>query len=104
MKIYWKAWTPSIYEALTGVDGARAQERLRENARLLSRLARERPDPTLLVVSVLLVPGYVGPGEVYGVARFLASLDPTPPMVLPPGLPPRLPHARPAHDERRPRG
>jgi len=82
VKIDWKAWTPSIYEALTGVNGERAVERLRENTRIVSRLAAERPDPPLLVVSVLLVPGYVGPSEVYMIASHLAQLDPKPPMVL----------------------
>ena len=82
VKIDWKAWTPSVYEALTGVDGARAVERLKENTRLLARLAGERREPPLLVVSVLLVPGYVTPGEVEKIASYLASLDPSTPMVL----------------------
>ena len=82
VKIDWKAWTPEIYEALTGVDGARAVERLRENVRVVAELAGQRRDPPLLVVSVLLVPGYVGPGEVYRIARYVASIDPRTPMVL----------------------
>jgi len=82
VKIDWKAWTPSIYEALTGVDGAKAIGRLKENTRIAAELAGKRPDPPLLVVSVLLVPGYVGPSEVYGIASYLAQLDPKPPMVL----------------------
>ncbi len=82
VKIDWKAWTPAIYEALTGVDGVKALERLRENARIVAEMGRERRDPPLLVVSTLLVPGYVGPGEVYRIARYLASLDPGIPMVL----------------------
>ncbi|MEB2837155.1 MAG: hypothetical protein GSR80_001059 [Desulfurococcales archaeon] len=82
MKIDWKAWTPSIYEALAGVDGRRALERLRENTRIVSRLASQRPEPPLLVVSVLLVPGYVGAWEVYMIASYLAGLDPKPPLVL----------------------
>ncbi|WP_460124483.1 radical SAM protein [Stetteria hydrogenophila] len=82
VKIDWKAWTPSIYEALTGVDGWRAVERLKANTRLVAEMGRERGDPPLLVVSTLLVPGYVGPGEVYRIASYLASIDPGIPMVL----------------------
>ncbi len=82
VKVDWKAWTPSIYEALTGVDGERAVERLKTNTAIVSRLGRERPEPPLLVVSVLLVPGYVTPSEVYGIAGYLASMDPQPPLVL----------------------
>ena len=82
VKIDWKAWTPSIYEALTGVDGFKAVERLKTNTRIVSELARRRPEPPLLVVSVLLVPGYVGPYEVRMIARYLSSLNPKPPMVL----------------------
>ncbi|MEM4035751.1 MAG: radical SAM protein [Fervidicoccaceae archaeon] len=82
VKIDWKAWTPSVYEALTGVDGERALERLRENARLVAEMAASRPEPPLLVISVLLVPGYVGPREVGAIASFAASLPAKIPMVL----------------------
>jgi pyruvate formate lyase activating enzyme len=82
VKVDWKAWTPSIYEALTGGDGWKALRRLRENTAIISRMARERPEPPLLVVSILLVPGYVGPSEVYAIASYLATLDPSPPVVL----------------------
>ncbi len=74
VKIDWKAWTPSIYEALTGVDGSKALERLKRNTRLIARMAAERPEPPLLVVSVLLVPGYVTAEEVRMIARHVASL------------------------------
>ncbi|ABM80199.1 radical SAM protein [Hyperthermus butylicus] len=74
VKIDWKAWTPSIYEALTGVDGAKAVERLKENTRMLAEMAAERPEPPLLVVSILLVPGYVDAREVRGIAGYVAGL------------------------------
>jgi len=82
VKIDWKAWTPSVYEALTGVRGDKAIKRLIENTTLLTKLASERPDPPLLVVSILLVPGYVDYHEVRGIAGHLAGLDPQPPVVL----------------------
>jgi pyruvate formate lyase activating enzyme len=74
VKIDWKAWTPSVYEALTGVNGERALERLKTNARIAAEMARERPEPPLLVISVLLVPGYVDEIEVRGIARYVAGL------------------------------
>lgn len=82
VKIDWKAWTPSVYEALTGINGEKAVARLKENTRLIASLSRERGDPPLLVVSVLLVPGYVTPEEVSRIAGYLASLDVDIPMVL----------------------
>ena len=82
VKIDWKAWTPEIYEALTGVDGYKAHERLKENVKLVASMAKKRREPPLLVVSVLLVPGYVGPSEVYRIARYVASVNPETPIVL----------------------
>ena len=74
VKIDWKAWTPSIYEALTGTNGEKALKKLKENTEQLARMARERPEPPLLVVSTLLVPGYVDAEEVRGIASHVASL------------------------------
>ncbi|MEM1846879.1 MAG: radical SAM protein [Acidilobaceae archaeon] len=82
VKIDWKAWTPSIYEALTGVDGEKAVARLKENVKLIANIGRERSEPPLLVISVLLVPGYVTPEEVSHIAEYVASLDQNVPMVL----------------------
>ncbi len=82
VKIDFKAWSPRIYEALTGVDGERAVRRVMENVRLIAEMGLERPDVPLLVVSTLLVPGYVGPDEVEGIAQFLASIDEDIPYVL----------------------
>ncbi len=104
VKVDWKAWTPSIYEALTGARGEKAVKRLMENTRIVAGLAGERPEPPLLVVSTLLVPGYVGPGEVYRIASYLATLDPVPPLVLlafhPDHLMPDLPPTSRDHVER----
>ncbi|MDK2463801.1 MAG: radical SAM protein [Candidatus Korarchaeota archaeon] len=79
VKIDFKAWTPSIYQALTGID---ARDRVLENLRLLSKAVGERPDPPPLTVSVLLVPGYVDVTEVRQIAREVARLDPRIPVVL----------------------
>lgn len=82
VKIDWKAWTPSIYEALTGVDGHKAIERLKKNAATVARIGMERSEIPLLTVSILLVPGYVTPEEVRSIAEYLASLNVEVPVVL----------------------
>jgi len=82
VKVDWKAWTPGVYTALTGVSGEKALKRLKENARMIWGLGRERIEIPLLVVSTLLVPGYVDEEEVEGIASFLASLSEDIPYVL----------------------
>ncbi len=81
-KIDWKAWTPSIYQALTGVDGSAATENIRNLVRMLIDMSSLRKEVPLLVVSVLLVPGYVDVEEVQSIAKFIASLDRDVPLVL----------------------
>ncbi|MDW8011321.1 MAG: radical SAM protein, partial [Sulfolobales archaeon] len=82
VKIDWKAWSPEIYEALTGVDGRKAVERLKTNVKLVADLAKERGEPPPLVVSTLLVPGYVDEYEVSRIAEYVASVDSKTPLVL----------------------
>ena len=82
VKVDWKAWTPSIYEALTGVNGEKALKRLKTNCELLFKLGSSRMEIPLLVVSTLLVPGYVDPYEVGKIAEFLASLSNEIPYIL----------------------
>ena len=81
VKIDLKAWTPSVYKALTGVD---AVERVKGNVRLVAEMWKKagRGEPPLLVTSLLLVPGYVDLVEVRGWAEYLASLDPDIPLML----------------------
>ena len=82
VKFDWKAWTPSVYEALTGVNGYKAVRRLKENTKLVASMWDERPEIPLLVVSTLLVPGYVDEEEVRSIAEYLASINPEIPYVL----------------------
>jgi pyruvate formate lyase activating enzyme len=82
VKIDWKAYTPSIYEALTGVNGEKAVNRLKENTKIVYEISRERPEIPLLVVSILLVPGYVDVEEVDKITSYIASLDTEIPVVL----------------------
>jgi len=82
VKVDWKAWTPEIYEALTGIDGRRAVERVKANVKLVADLIEKREEPPLLTVSTLLVPGYVDAYEVGQIANYIASLNPRIPYVL----------------------
>ena len=78
VKFDLKAWTPSVYRALTGVDVGS----LYDNVRRVVEAGRERPEVPLFTASTLLVPGYVDVEEVRMIARFLASLDPDIPYSL----------------------
>lgn len=73
-----KAWTPSVYKALTGCDN----RALYENLKIAARYFEEREDPPLIVVSILLVPGYVDEYEVEKIASFIADLNPKIPCSL----------------------
>jgi pyruvate formate lyase activating enzyme len=65
-----KAFDDHLHRALTGASNGRTLENLGRAA----RRCRERPEPPLLVVSTLLVPGYVDAREVGHIAAFLAGL------------------------------
>ena len=71
IKFDLKAFEPRLHQALTGASNARTLE----NLRLAVELSAGRKDPPPVVVSTLMVPGYVGAEEVARIARFLASLD-----------------------------
>jgi len=75
VKIDWKAYTPEVYEALTGVNGYEAIERIKENVKILVEMGQERPEVPLLVVSTLVVPHYVDAIEVEGIAKYLSYLN-----------------------------
>lgn len=81
IKIDWKAFTPSVYEALCGMNGEGVLERLKKNVSFISSMD-ERRDPPLLVVSTLIVPHYVDEIEVGKIAHFLAQIDENIPYVL----------------------
>jgi pyruvate formate lyase activating enzyme len=72
VKFDLKAFTPSVYKALTGgeVDVA-----LR-NFKAAARRFKERPEVPLVVASILLVPGYVDEIEVDLLTKFIAWVNP----------------------------
>jgi len=78
VKIDLKAFTPSLHYALTGASN----EWTLENIEFLASLIPRRGKPPILVVSTLLVPGYVGPREVDKISKFLYKLNPDIPYSL----------------------
>lgn len=78
IKIDLKALNPNLHWAFTFASNSWTLE----NIRILAELSKERREPPLLVVSTLLVPGYVDSEEVRSIAEFLSSLDPGIPFSL----------------------
>ncbi|WP_456431720.1 radical SAM protein [Thermosulfuriphilus sp.] len=78
LKIDLKAASESVHLALCGVSNRSTFE----NLIYLASLSRSRPEPPALVVSTLLVPGYVDAEEILRLSRFLAELDPEIPWSL----------------------
>ena len=78
IKVDLKAFSEEIHLALCGVSN---RQTLQNFAALAAHLG-ERPEVPLLCASTLMVPGYVDLEEIYGLARFLAVLDPDLPYSL----------------------
>lgn len=78
IKVDLKALDAHLHQALTGSSNAWTLE----NIRCLAQLAQRRPALPLLVISTLLVPGYVSEEEVARIADFLAALNPEVPYSL----------------------
>jgi pyruvate formate lyase activating enzyme len=78
VKIDLKARDDGLHRALTGGSN---RNTLKNVERAAARFD-ERPDPPLLVVSTLLVPGYIDASEVDRIARFIADQNPAIPYVL----------------------
>jgi pyruvate formate lyase activating enzyme len=78
LKVDLKAWSESVNLALCGVTNQQSLDNLRLARDWISR----RPEPPLLVVSTLLVPGYIDHEELSGIANFLVGLGPEIPWAL----------------------
>lgn len=81
VKIDFKAWSPEVYHALTGVEPQHV-EIIKENIRYTAKRFDERREPPLLVISTLLVPGYIDEYEIDQMTRFIAELNPDIPYVF----------------------
>jgi pyruvate formate lyase activating enzyme len=109
LKFDVKAFNEDLHVALTGAGNLRTLHNLERAAARF----RERLEPPLVVVSTLMVPGYVMPDEVRRIAQFVATLDPDIPYSLlgfapqfyAPDLPPTsVRHARESIDAARSAG
>ncbi len=78
IKIDLKVWDESLSQALCGASNRQTIK----NIEFLAEYGKERKEPPFLVVSTLLVPGYVDVKEVDNIAKFIASLDPEIPYSL----------------------
>lgn len=71
IKIDFKAWNNNFHKALTGSDNYQTIK----NIKFLASYINDRQEPPFLVVSTLLVPGYIDAEEISPIASFLASLN-----------------------------
>lgn len=78
VKFDLKALDDTLHRVLTGASNRQTLENITRAAPRFD----ERPDPPLMVVSTLLVPGYVDTGEVRKSARFIAAQNPAIPYRL----------------------
>ncbi|MHA2350987.1 MAG: radical SAM protein [Candidatus Thorarchaeota archaeon] len=77
IKFDLKAFSPSLYSALTGITNGVVLR----NFRKLSVKGKDRENE-FLVASILLVPGYIGESEIQKLCDFIADCDPTVPTAL----------------------
>jgi pyruvate formate lyase activating enzyme len=78
VKFDLKAWDANLHKALTGVTNRQTLD----NFKRAAQKARQRIMPPALIASTLMVPGYVGVGEIGKLAGFIASIDPDIPYTL----------------------
>lgn len=71
IKFDLKAWNEGLHIALTGVSNRNTLE----NFQWLAQFIKSRPDPPLLIVSTLLIPGYIDGEEIFQISKFIASLN-----------------------------
>ena len=64
------------------MDGKKAVDRIKENVKIVAQMAEQRREIPLLVISILLVPGYVDEVEVRGIVEYIASIDPETPVIF----------------------
>jgi pyruvate formate lyase activating enzyme len=78
IKIDLKAWNPETHRALCGCDNTKILDNFARAAEWCS----ERSSPPPLVASTPLIPGYVDEEEVYGLASYIARINPDIPYAL----------------------
>ena len=78
MKIDLKAWNPHTHRALCGFGN----EKVLDNFARVADWCSLRSSPPLLVASTPLVPGYIDEEEIWGLASFIARINPEIPYAL----------------------
>jgi pyruvate formate lyase activating enzyme len=78
LKFDLKAYSETLHKTLTGVTNTQTLE----NIARLGAQTNQRRDPPLVIVSTLLVPGYISVDEVRRIARFIADINPEIPYSL----------------------
>lgn len=81
VKIDFKAWSPEVYYALTGAEPKHVGL-IKKNIEYVASLFNIRKDPPLLVISTLLVPGYIDEYEIDHMTKYIADLNPEIPYVF----------------------
>jgi pyruvate formate lyase activating enzyme len=71
VKFDLKAFDERLNLSLCGITNKRTLE----NFALASSYVRKRRKPPILIVSTLLVPGYIDSKEVFDITKFIAELD-----------------------------
>jgi pyruvate formate lyase activating enzyme len=78
VKFDLKAWDDNLHVALTGTTNKRTLENFNRAGRFID----QRPEPPPLIANTLIVPGYVDEDEIRGIAKFIASVNPSIPYSL----------------------
>jgi pyruvate formate lyase activating enzyme len=78
VKIDLKAWRPGTHRALCGFENSK----ILDNFTKAAEWSSVRESPPALVASTPLIPGYVDEDEVYGLASFIAAINPDIPYAL----------------------
>jgi pyruvate formate lyase activating enzyme len=71
IKIDFKAFSENLNVALCGASN----ENTKRNIQLVARTMKKREAPPLLIVSTLLIPGYIDEEELTSMAQFISSID-----------------------------
>lgn len=78
IKFDLKAWSESLHIALCSTTNRQTLENIEFSARFIEK----RPSPPLIVVSTLLVPGYIDLYEIEKISQFIARINPKIPYSL----------------------
>lgn len=73
-KIDFKAWSPEIYAALSGASEEMVKS-IRRNIEIAASYFEQRSEVPVLLISTLLIPGYIDEYEIDSMTRFVAEIN-----------------------------